>query len=597
MLKFDQISISYAGVNLIMTKWKTAYEQWLNFDELDESLKKELEQIKDRPDVLEDAFYQDLSFGTGGMRGIIGPGTNRMNIYTIRKAVNGLANYILSNCVNVKDRGVVVSYDTRYMSREFAVEAAKVLGSYDIKTHIFQDVRPTPLLSFAVRYLGTAAGIMITASHNPPEYNGFKVYNEDGGQMVPDEADQVIAAVQEINDPFLIPVVAKEELEEKGLITWLGADIDNAYLEQLSQISKLDTDTYWKDKDMGIVFTPLHGTSEKLVMEGLKQLNFTNVHLVTEQATPDPEFSTVSSPNPEEHQAFERAIKLGMTTNAHILLATDPDSDRLGVAVYDHEIDEYKVLSGNQLGILLLDYILTHMDASIYKNARLLKSIVTTEMGRTVAHFYGVQTIDTLTGFKYIGEKIHQFDTTGETFIFGFEESYGYLISSFARDKDAVQAAVMACEMAYYWKRKGMSLLEALDLLYEQHGYYQEGMTSITLEGIEGSEKIAQMMATHRDQKPTSIGGLRVEKVEDYLESQRVNVLTDGCELIDLPKENVLKFLLENDSWVCLRPSGTEPKIKCYYGVREDSAGAGHHRLRTLKEDMESRLQAIIDSK
>lgn len=580
-----------------MTNWKSAYEQWLHYNKLDDSLKEELNQLKDNEQELEDAFYQDLSFGTGGMRGIMGPGTNRMNIYTIRKAVTGLANYILVNSVNVKDRGVVVAYDTRYKSREFAVESAKVLGYHGIKTHVFESKRPTPLLSFAVRYLGTAAGIMITASHNPPEYNGFKVYNEDGGQMVPEEADQVIAAVEEIDNPFQIPVMEENELEEKGLIDWLGADIDNAYLEQLSNISKLDSETFWREKDLEIVFTPLHGTSEKLVMEGLKQLNFTQVHLVEEQATADPEFSTVSSPNPEEHQAFQFAIELGKKKHATILLATDPDSDRLGVAVFDKQTEEYKVLSGNQLGILLLNYILLHTDPSIYKNARLLKSIVTTEMGRTVAKSYGVKTIDTLTGFKYIGEKIHEFDTTGETFVFGFEESYGYLISSFARDKDAVQAAVMACEMAYYWEQKGKTLLEALDLLYEQHGYYQEGMTSITLEGIEGSEKIAKMMETHRNEKLTTIGGLSVVQVEDYLASELINLATNKHEPIELPKENVLKFILENDSWVCLRPSGTEPKIKCYYGVREDSSDKSDARLKALKDDMESRLQTIIDSK
>ncbi|MBU5465986.1 phospho-sugar mutase [Virgibacillus sp. MSJ-26] len=579
-----------------MTNWKSAYEQWLHYNKLDDSLKEELNQLKNKEEELEDAFYQDLSFGTGGMRGIMGPGSNRMNIYTIRKAVTGLANYILVNSVNVKDRGVVVAYDTRYKSREFAVEAAKVLGYHGIKTHVFESKRPTPLLSFAVRYLGTAAGIMITASHNPPEYNGFKVYNEDGGQMVPGEADQVIAAVEEIDNPFQIPVMEESELEDKGLIDWLGADIDNAYLEQLSNISKLDSDTFWREKDLEIIFTPLHGTSEKLVMEGLKQLNFTQVHLVEEQATADPEFSTVSSPNPEEHQAFQLAIELGKEKHATILLATDPDSDRLGVAVFDKQTEEYKVLSGNQLGILLLNYILLHTDPSIYKNARLLKSIVTTEMGRTVAKSYGVQTIDTLTGFKYIGEKIHEFDTTGETFVFGFEESYGYLISSFARDKDAVQAAVMACEMAYYWEQKGKTLLEALDLLYEQHGYYQEGMTSITLQGKEGSEKIAKMMETHRNEKITTIGGLSVVQVEDYLASEHINLATNERKSIELPKENVLKFLLENDSWVCLRPSGTEPKIKCYYGVREDSQEKSDTRLKTLKNDMESRLQTIIDA-
>src|SRR5699024_10612474 len=453
-------------------------------------------------------------------RGIIGPGTNRMNIYTIRKAVYGLANYILKGSVNVKKRGVVVAYDPRYKSKEFAIEAAKVLGHFGIKTYVFQSIRPTPLLSFAVRYLTTAAGIMITASHNPPEYNGFKVYNEDGGQMVPKEADQVIAEVEKIDNPFSIPILEEKELEEKGLIQWIGLEIDHAYLEQLAQTSRLDTSLYEKEKDLEIVFTPLHGTAEKLVMQGLKQLHFTNVHLVEEQAVPDPEFSTVESPNPEEHQAFEMAMQLGKETGAEILLATDPDSDRLGVAVLD-ENSEYKVLTGNQLGVLLLDYILSHTDFSIVKNARFLKSIVTTDMG---------DTIETLTGFKFIGEKIREFDSTGEMFVFGFEESYGYLINSFARDKDAVQAAVMACEMAFYWQQKGKTLLEVLELLYEKYGYYREGMSSMTLAGKEGSEKIATMMEENRTNKLTEIGGIKVIKVEDYLLSERTVLATGETE-------------------------------------------------------------------
>lgn len=575
-----------------MTNWKTTYKQWLDYDKLDANLKDDLNRLQNEPVELEDAFYQDLSFGTGGMRGIIGPGTNRMNMYTIRKAVYGLAQYISKHTTDYKERGVVVAYDPRYKSKAFAIEAAKVLGDFGVKTYVFKTLRPTPLLSFGVRYLKAAAGIMITASHNPPEYNGFKVYNEDGGQMVPAEADQVVAEVQKVNNPLSISVMEEKALEERGLLDWLDTEVDQAYLEKLSKITKLNQDSYNKEKEMEIVFTPLHGTSEHLITEGLKQLNFTNVHLVKEQTIPDPEFSTVASPNPEEHQAFEMAMELGKETNAQILLATDPDSDRLGVAALNQS-GAYQVLTGNQLGVLLLDYILSHTDSSDRENARLLKSIVTTEMGRAIAESYDVETIEVLTGFKYIGEKIREFDMTGETFIFGFEESYGYLISDFARDKDAVQAAVMASEMAYYWQQQGKTLWESLNILYEQYGYYQEGMVAMTLKGKEGSEKITAMMQANRDHKLTEIAGLNVEQVEDYLTSERTLLATGNVDKINLPKENVLKYILGNGSWVCLRPSGTEPKIKCYYGVREESKEKSDTVFSELKEAMEKLLHSI----
>lgn len=579
-----------------MTSWEKVYQKWNTFQNLEPSLKSDLEKIKDNDEALEDAFYKELTFGTGGMRGVLGPGINRMNIYTVRKAVNGLANYLLVNTVNVKDRGVVVAYDSRYMSQEFAVETAKVLGAYGIRTHVFDTLRPTPLLSFAVRYLGTVAGVMITASHNPPEYNGFKVYNEDGGQIIPEEAEEIISSIQQTGDELLVPVMEREELEKKDLINWIGKEIDNAYLEQLNLISKLEPEVKQKEKDLQIVFTPLHGTAYNLVMNGLEQLNFSHVDVVEEQAKPDPEFSTVESPNPEEHQAFELAITKGKENNADILLGTDPDADRLGVAVKDAS-GEYKVLTGNQLGSLLLDYVLSHSDPIVLKSARMLKTVVTSELGRAVADAYGVKTIDTLTGFKYIGEKIRQFDSTGETFIFGYEESYGYLISSFARDKDAVQAAMMACEMAYYWKNQGKTLLEALDVLYEEHGYYLEGMTSLTLKGKEGSQQIAKIMEEIRNNPLTEIVAFQVEKIEDYLSSQRT-VLGNApkIETIELPKENMMKFILEQNSWVCLRPSGTEPKIKCYYGVSGDTKQDSEQKLASLKDKMEVVISQITGS-
>ncbi len=575
-----------------MDNWEAAYEKWRSFQYLEPSLKKELENIKDNK-TLEDAFYKELTFGTGGMRGVLGPGINRMNIYTVRKAVNGLVNYLKVNCVNVRDRGVVVSYDSRYMSKEFALETAKVLGDFGIKAYVFNALHPTPLLSFAVRYLGTVAGVMITASHNPPEYNGFKVYNEDGGQITPDEASDITAAIQEAGDELTIPYMEEKDLDEKELLTWIGSEIDNAYLERLEQISNLSEDERKQDKDLQIVFTPLHGTAYDLVMKGLHQLNFNNVEVVKEQADPDPEFSTVASPNPEEHQAFSMAIELGKQSDADILIGTDPDADRLGVAVRN-DAGEYNVLTGNQLGSLLLDYILSHSEQALLANGRMLKTIVTSELGRKIADYYGVKTIDTLTGFKFIGEKIRQFDATGETFVFGYEESYGYLISSFARDKDAVQAAVFASEMAYFWKKQGKTLHDALNELYDRHGYYLEGMSSLTLKGKEGSERIAAIMKTFREEPLAEIAGIQVEQIEDYDSGERTIVGSEqSTEQIDLPQENVVKYKLEKDSWVCLRPSGTEPKIKCYFGVCGSSKQESSDRLVAMKAYMDNRISQM----
>ncbi|WP_047980936.1 phospho-sugar mutase [Ornithinibacillus contaminans] len=578
-----------------MNNWESVFRKWDTYQGLDDNLKQELTILSSDLTALEDAFYKELTFGTGGMRGILGAGTNRMNIYTVRKAVNGLATYLLANSVNVKDRGVVVAYDSRYMSREFAIETAKTLGAFGIRTYVFDTLRPTPLLSFAVRFLGTAAGVMITASHNPPEYNGFKVYNEDGGQMVPDEANKIIEAIQLIENELDIPVVEQAELEEKDLLIWVGDEVDNAYLEKLSLITKLDEVESKAKKDLNIVFTPLHGTAYHLVTNGLKQLNFDHVHVVKEQAVPDPEFSTVASPNPEEHQAFTKAIALGKEVDADILLGTDPDADRLGVAV-KNQAGDYMVLTGNQLGALLIDYILSHTNSVLLTNARVLKTIVTSELGQAIATSYGVKTINTLTGFKYIGEKIHQFDYTGEAFMFGYEESYGYLISSFARDKDAVQAAVMASEMAYYWKKQGKTLLDALHDLYEKHGFYREGMSSLTLKGKEGSEKIAQIMDTIRQKPFAEIAGYKVDMIEDYSISKRVIAATNTVETIELPEENVLKFILEHNNWVCLRPSGTEPKIKCYFGTCGTSLADSEQVLDALKGYMNNVMNEIIEA-
>lgn len=578
-----------------MSSWEKNYNKWSTYEALDPQLKEALVKQSEDTELLEDAFYQELTFGTGGMRGILGPGTNRMNIYTVRKAIDGLAHYLLENGVNVKDRGVVVAYDSRYMSKEFAIEAAKVLGFYGIRTYVFARLRPTPLLSFAVRHLGTVAGIMITASHNPPEYNGFKIYNEDGGQITLEEANDIITYVQKMKDGLQTDVLTEEELEEKQLFQWLGKEVDDAYLEQLKTITRMNPEEIKEEKDLSIVFTPLHGTAYHLVTEGLQQLTFEKVFVVEEQATPDPEFSTVESPNPEEAQAFQLAIAEGRKHNADLLLATDPDADRLGAAVKD-QAGEYQLLTGNQLGALILDYLLMHSDPALLGNSRMLKTIVTSELGRAIASSYGVRTIDTLTGFKFIGEKIREYDATGENFIFGYEESYGYLISSFARDKDAVQAAVIASEMAHYWKEKGKTLIDALHGLYEKHGYYLEGLTSLTLDGIEGSRKIVSIMDHVRHGEIKEMGGLAVQQVEDYLSSERRDVQTnEAVEAIDLPKENVVKFILENESWACFRPSGTEPKLKCYYGVRGEQAEESKEQLAKLQGAMEQLIQQVIE--
>lgn len=573
--------------------WETIYEKWLNFENLDVQLSEELEKMKADPSQIEDAFYQELAFGTGGIRGILGPGINRMNKYTVRKAVHGLANHILRQVVNAKHRGVVIAYDSRYRSKEFATEAARVLGAHGIRASVFSSIRPTPVLSFAVRYLGAAAGIMITASHNPPEYNGLKVYNEDGGQILLDEAEQITTAIQETKDELSVPVGDESELEANLLLHWIGEEVDKAYLERLEQVTRLEEADLDKEKELEIVYTPLHGTGTHLIAQGFNQLNFPNVTIVSEQEVMDPEFSTVTSPNPEEHQAFTLAIDYGKRVNADILLATDPDADRLGAAVRNED-GTYIVLTGNQLGSLLLDYILSQSDLNVYRNARLIKTVVTTEMGRAIADFYGVETIETLTGFKYIAEKIKGFSSSGETFMFGYEESYGYLASSFTRDKDAIQAAMLSAEMAYYWKEQGKSVLEALDTLYERHGYFREGLTSLTLEGREGSRQIASIMTEIRNRPVEHIAGFQVEKVENYVTSERLYVETGEKEPIALPKENMVKFILEDKAWVAFRPSGTEPKLKYYYGVCGKSNEDSEEKLEKIKQALASNLSEIM---
>lgn len=567
--------------------WKNDYNRWKEFTELDADLSSKLEEITTDEQSLEDAFYKNLEFGTGGMRGKLGPGTNRMNIYTVRKAAEGLASYV--NDQGLSNRGVALAYDSRYMSKEFAVETARVLGHHGIPSYVFTSLRPTPELSFAVRHLNAAAGVVVTASHNPPEYNGFKAYNEDGGQLPPAQAESMIDFVNKVENELNVSVADQKELEENGLLRWIDAEVDEAYLEALKSVT-VQPDI---QKDLSVVFTPLHGTARDLVEKGLEQSGFTSVHIVEEQGKPDPEFSTVASPNPEEHQAFEMAIEQGKAVGADLLMATDPDGDRLGIAV-PNEKGEYVVLTGNQTGALMLDYLLGQ-SADLPKNGLLIKTIVTSEFGRVIANSYGIGSLDTLTGFKFIGEKIREYEETGEhTFLFGYEESYGYLVKDFARDKDAVQAAVLAAEVGAHWKNQGKTLLDALDELYQKHGYFLEDLQSMKLEGKSGTDQIKAIMDDFRNADIKEAGGKEVVAVEDYATTVRRYAQDGREEEIDLPSSDVVKFILEDDGWFCLRPSGTEPKIKFYYGVKSQSKEESEQLLEAVKATVNERLHALI---
>ncbi|MFT4417304.1 phospho-sugar mutase [Fredinandcohnia humi] len=575
-----------------MNSMKT-YELWINHPGLDEEIKQQLLAIKNNPKEIEECFYKNLEFGTGGMRGEIGPGTNRMNLYTVRKASAGLAAFIESFGEEAKKRGVAIAYDSRHKSPEFAMEAAKTLATYGIQTYVFDELRPTPELSYAVRHLNAFSGIVVTASHNPPEYNGYKVYGSDGGQLPPDAADTVIEKVNAVENELEINVGTEEELKASGLIKMIGSEIDKAYTEKLMTIS---LNPELAREGVKVVFTPLHGTANKPVRDGLKALGYENVTVVKEQELPDANFSTVISPNPEEHAAFELAIRDGKKIDADILIGTDPDADRLGVAV-KNEQGEYVVLTGNQTGAILLHYILSEKQnqGKLPANGVVLKTIVTSEIGREIAKSFGLETIDTLTGFKFIGEKIKEYEETGEyKFQFGYEESYGYLIGDFARDKDAVQAALLSVEVCAFYKNKGMTMYEGLIEIFEKYGFYREGLESLTLKGKEGAEQINQLLATFRSEPPTAVAGRKVTLVEDYKESKRAYRETGKVEDITLPKSNVLKYFLEDGSWFCLRPSGTEPKVKFYFGVKGISLEDSEQVLKAISSDVMAQVNQLL---
>ncbi|MBD7965414.1 phospho-sugar mutase [Fictibacillus norfolkensis] len=567
--------------------WETTYEKWVGNEELEQPLKAALEEIKENRTALEDCFYKNLEFGTGGMRGEIGPGTNRMNTYTVRKASLGLAHFIEEQGEKAKKRGVAIAYDSRHQSPEFAMEAAKTLASQGIQAYVFESLRPTPELSFAVRYLKAYSGIVVTASHNPPEYNGYKVYGPDGGQLPPKEADEVIGKVNAVEDELSINVRSEEELKSEGLIQIVGEEIDKAYMDQLIKIS-LNREVIKEMHDLSIVFTPLHGTANIPVKEGLQQLGFTNVTVVKEQELPDANFSTVKSPNPEEHAAFELAINYGQEVDADLLMATDPDADRVGIAAKNSK-GEYEILTGNQTGALMIEYILSQREekGSLCSKGIIFKTIVTSELGRVIAESYGLTCEDTLTGFKFIGEKIKEYEKSGKhTFIFGYEESYGSLIGDFVRDKDAVQACLMGAEMAAYYKKQGKTLFDALDDVYKKHGFYKEGLESLTLKGKSGAEQIENLLAGFRAEMPLEVNGQKLMVSEDYKASVYYNVVKDEKSDIHLPKSNVLKYQLEDGSWFCVRPSGTEPKVKFYFGVTADSHKNADEALVNLKQSV-----------
>ncbi|WP_054954627.1 phospho-sugar mutase [Paenibacillus dakarensis] len=560
-------------------------ERWLNDPYVDEETKLELRALAKDPQELEERFYRDLEFGTGGLRGVIGAGSNRINKYTVGRATQGFARYILDAHGDAEGKpSVVIAHDSRHFSPEFALEAALVLAGNGIVAKLFTSLRPTPQLSFSVRHLNATGGIVITASHNPPEYNGYKVYNAEGGQLVPDEAEKVISNIQEVDSFAAVKKLSQEQAEAEGLLVWLGEKEDQAFIDTVAGISvNRDLITSKLGDDIKIVFTPLHGTGNTPVREVLKQIGFKHVYIVPEQEQPDAEFSTVKSPNPEEREAFTLAMKLGEEVGADILIGTDPDADRMGAVVKNSQ-GEYVVLTGNQSGAIMIHYLLSQLKEAgkMPDNAAVIKTIVTSEMGAVIAEHYGATVMNTLTGFKYIGEKMTQFEETGDhTYLFGYEESYGYLAGNYARDKDAVLASMLICEAAAYYKGQGKTLYDVLQELYEQFGYFLESLESRTLKGKNGIAQIQGIMSDWRNTPPTQIAGTTVERVLDYAEG------LDG-----LPKENVLKYMLADGSWFCLRPSGTEPKIKVYFAVRGQSLEDAQQKMQTLSSEVMARVDA-----
>ena len=564
--------------------YKETFEFWLENPYFDEETKKELAAIRNNEEEVQDRFYKELDFGTGGLRGVIGAGTNRMNFYTVRKATQGLANYIVKQ--GGQDKGVAIAYDSRKFSPEFAKEAALCLAANGIKAYLFDSLRPTPELSFAVRKLGCISGIVVTASHNPPEYNGYKVYWEDGAQITAPKDKEIIGEVKAVTDWNTVKTMDEEEAKKAGLLTIIGSEIDDAYMVELKkQIIHPEIIKEVAD-DITIVYSPFNGTGNLPVRRILSELGFKKVYVVKEQEMPDPNFTTLEYPNPEDPKAFELALKLAKEVNADVVLATDPDADRLGIYALDTKSGEYIPFTGNMSGMLIAEYLMREKTKTntMPANPALVKTIVTTNMADVMTSKYNVKQIEVLTGFKFIGEQIKLFEQTGSNnYIFGLEESYGCLAGTHARDKDAVVAVMCLCEVAAWCKKNGITVWDQMLNIYEEFGYFKEGLHTVTLKGMSGQEQIAQIMADLRKEEIASFGDLKTLSIKDYDASVSKDMATGEETAITLPKSNVLYFELENDSWCCARPSGTEPKIKFYMGVKGTSLEDANEKLETLK--------------
>ena len=567
--------------------YRAVYEQWCNDAYFDDATKAELAAIAGDEKEIEDRFYRTLEFGTAGLRGVIGAGTNRMNVYTVRQATQGLANYIISQ--NGQSRGVVIAHDSRNMHDEFTDATALCLAANGIKTYVFKDLRPVPMLSFAVRHLGTLAGVVLTASHNPREYNGYKVYWEDGAQVTPPHDTNIMAEVGKVTSFDMVKTMDKEEAIAAGLYNVLDDSIDEKYFEAVRALSIHPEVIKEMAKDIKIVYTPLHGTGLLPVTRVLKDLGFESVYVVEEQAIPDGNFPTCPSPNPENEAAFELALKLAKEKDADIVLATDPDADRLGVYCKDTKTGEYVSFTGNMSGMLIAEYIMAEKtkNNTLPANPVLVESIVTTDMLKAIGKAYNTEVIETLTGFKYIGEKILEFEKSGDkNYVFGLEESYGCLPGTYARDKDAPAAVVMLCEVAAYYKKKNMTLWDAMIEMYEKYGYYKEGITTLTLKGIDGAAQINAIMTKARNEVPVKVGEYDVLYAIDYKNDTRKNMATGEVTPSGLPSSNVLYYELSDNAWCCVRPSGTEPKIKFYFGVKGTSLSDADSKLKSLQENM-----------
>ena len=578
-----------------MKNYLEEYKKWCESPDFDEETKKELSEIKDNEKEIEDRFYKELEFGTAGLRGVIGAGTNRMNKYTVGKATQGLANYIKEQ--GTQDKGVAISYDSRRMSKEFSLQTALILNANGIKTYLFENLRPVPELSFAVRKLKCTAGVMITASHNPPKYNGYKVYWDDGAQIVAPRDKDIIAKVRAVAEYSEIKEISKEEAIEKGLFNIVGTEMDDKYINTLKSLILNPEIVKEQGKNLKVVYTPLHGTGNTVAERLLKEIGIQNLYVVPEQKEPDGNFPTVDYPNPEDKKAFKLALELAKKVDADVVLATDPDADRLGIYAKDTKTGEYMTYTGNMSALLIAEYRISQMKEKgiLPEKGMFITTIVSSDLAKAIASNYGLECFEVLTGFKFIGQKILEFENTGKgTYLFGMEESYGCLTGTYARDKDAVDASMTLCEAAAYYKTKNMTLWDAMLAMYERYGYYKDDVTAITLKGIEGLAKIQEIMNTLRENAPAEIGGYKVTAVRDYKKDTITDTATGAVKPTGLPASNVLYYELEDDAWVCVRPSGTEPKVKFYLGVKGTSLEDADAKSKALSEAVHAMIGKML---